>query len=92
MSSAQQTPLATEMPDESHRLLAAFAAESHGLVPPLTDWIAQGAWDEDNCGIDLYPPCLPGSPTGYHSWDPDTDGHWIDVFLYDTALARSEDL
>ena len=91
-SSAQRTPTAPEMPDESHRLLAAHAAASHGLPATLAAWISQGARDEDNCVIDPYPPCWWGSPTGYHSWDPDTDGYWTDLPVFGSALARAEDL
>ncbi|MFN2291748.1 MAG: hypothetical protein ACK2UC_11195 [Anaerolineae bacterium] len=91
-SSAQRTPAAPEMPDESHRLLAAHAAASHGLPAVLAAWIAQGARDEDNCVIDPYPPCVWGSPTGYHSWDPDTDAFWTDLPLFGSALERAEDV
>jgi hypothetical protein len=80
------------MPDESHRLLAAHAAASHGLPAVLAAWIAQGARDEDNCVIDPYPPCVWGSPTGYHSWDPDTDAFWTDLPLFGSALERAEDV
>jgi hypothetical protein len=77
-SAGQPTPTAPEMPDESHRLLAAHAAESHGLAEAHLEWLAQGAWDEDHCQFEPYPPCLPWIPNGYHSWDPDTDGYWTE--------------
>jgi hypothetical protein len=66
------------MPDESHRLLAEHAAISHGMTEPLVGWVAQGAWDEDHCWLDPYPPCLPGVPNGLHSWDPDTGEYWTE--------------
>jgi hypothetical protein len=66
------------MPDESHRLLAAHAAESHGLGAPYVEWLGQGAWDEDHCLFEPYPPCMLWIPNGYHSWDPDTDGYWTE--------------
>jgi hypothetical protein len=69
-------PLAPDMPDESHRLLAEHAAQSHSLTGSLVDWIAQGAWDEDYCEFEPYPPCWPWIPNGWHSWDPDTDRYW----------------
>lgn len=75
-SVAEQAPLAPEMPDESHRLLAGHAAQSHGLTGSPVAWIAQGAWDEDHCEIEPYPPCWPWIPNGWHSWDPDTGGYW----------------
>lgn len=74
--SALQSPEAPEMPDESHRLLAEHAAGSHGLPVTLAGWIAQGAWDEDHCEFEPYPPCLWWIPNGWHSWDPDTGGYW----------------
>lgn len=72
----EQAPLAPEMPDESHRLLAGHAAQSHGLTGSPVAWIAQGAWDEDHCEFEPYPPCWPWIPNGWHSWDPDTGGYW----------------
>jgi hypothetical protein len=77
-SAGQSAPIAPDMPDESHRLLAAQAAQSHGLAEPLLEWLAQGAWDEDHCQFEPYPPCLPWIPNGYHSWDPDTDEYWTE--------------
>jgi hypothetical protein len=74
----QQAPSRPEMPDESHRLLAEHSAVSHGLSGTAVDWIAQGAWDEDHCQFEPYPPCWPWIPNGYHSWDPDTDGYWTE--------------
>lgn len=73
----QDPPRAPQMPDESHRLLAAHAARSHGLPAQQVDWIAQGAYDEDHCGFTSYPPCQPAIPNGHHSWDPDTGQWWI---------------
>ena len=72
----EQVPLAPEMPDESHRLLAGHAAQSHGWSGSPVAWIAQGAWDEDHCEFEPYPPCWPWIPNGWHSWDPDTGGYW----------------
>ena len=60
-------PSAVEMPDESHRLLAEHAAQSHGLDASLADWIATGAYDEDHCAYDPYPPCIFWIPNGWHS-------------------------
>jgi hypothetical protein len=95
LSSAQDTPTAPEMPDESHRLLAAHAAASHGLVGTAAAWIAQGAYDEDHCLFDPYPPCVPWSPTGHHSWDPDTDEYWTEPAIwpeFGSGLVRAEQL
>jgi hypothetical protein len=73
----QEHGAAPEMPDESHRLLAAHAAQSHGLPAQQVAWIAQGAWDEDHCAFTQYPPCQFAIPNGHHSWDPDTGQWWI---------------
>ena len=40
-----ETPAAVEMPDESHLLLAAHAAQSHGLDATLASWTGTGAHD-----------------------------------------------
>ena len=74
----QPAPSSPDMPDGSHRLLAGHAAASHGLADPRLEWIAQGAWDEDHCAFEPYPPCIPWIPNGYHSWDPDTGGYWTE--------------
>ncbi len=73
-----QEPNAPQMPDESHRLLAAHAAQSHGLTGDPVAWISQGAYDEDHCAFESYPPCLTWIPNGWHSWDPDTDQYWTE--------------
>jgi hypothetical protein len=71
------TPYAIEMPSETHRGLAIYAAESHGVTGVEKDWIGQGAYDEDHCVVDNYPPCTGLlAPFGFHSWDSDTDGFW----------------
>jgi hypothetical protein len=75
-------PNAPQMPDESHRLLAAHAAQSHGLVGDLVAWISQGAYDEDHCEFEPYPPCSPWIPSGWHSWDPDTDQYWTEPSIW----------
>jgi hypothetical protein len=82
------------MPDESHRLLAEHAALSHGLAGDLAGWIAQGAYDEDHCQFEPYPPCWPWIPSGWHSWDPDTDGYWQVLLWPDDGpgLSRAGDL
>ena len=87
-------PLTPEMPDESHRLLAEHAALSHGLAGDLAGWIAQGAYDEDHCQFEPYPPCWPWIPSGWHSWDPDTGGYWQVLFWPDDGpgLSRAGDL
>ncbi len=71
-------PRTPEMPDRSHQLLAEHAAQSHGLAPGQVAWIAQGAYDEDHCAFEPYPPCIPWIPSGWHSWDPDTGQYWTD--------------
>jgi hypothetical protein len=71
-------PPLPEMPDESHQLLAEHAAQSHGLAGDILAWIGQGAWDEDHCQFDPYPPCLLWITNGYHSWDPDTGDYWTE--------------
>jgi hypothetical protein len=70
------------MPDGSHRLLAAYAAQSHGLVGDSVTWISQGAYDEDYCEFEPYPPCWPWIPSGWHSWDPDTDQYWTEPSIW----------
>ena len=77
-----ETPSAVEMPDESHRLLAEHAALSHGLDASLAAWIATGAYDEDHCVWNPYPPCIPWIPNGWHSWDPDTGEWWTDPAIW----------
>jgi hypothetical protein len=87
-------PRAPEMPDESHRLLAEHAAQSHGLAAQQAGWIAQGAYDEDHCGFTSYPPCQFAIPNGHHSWDPDT-GLWWEVPLWPdlgSGLTRAHNL
>jgi hypothetical protein len=74
----KRSGLGPDMPDESHRLMAGHAALSHGLSGELAGWIGQGARDEDHCTFEPYPPCVPWIPSGYHSWDPDTDGYWTE--------------
>jgi len=63
----QDPPRTPQMPDESHRLLAAHAAQSHGLSVEQAGWIAQGAYDEDHCAFTTYPPCQFAIPNGHHS-------------------------
>ena len=70
------------MPDESHRLLAQHAAQSHGLDATLVAWIGTGSYDEDHCAFDPYPACIPWVPSGWHSWDPDTGKWWTDPFIW----------
>ena len=71
------TPYAIEMPSETHSLLAIHAAESHVVTDSEKKWIGQGAYDEDHCVVDPYPPCTGLlAPFGFHSWDSDTDGYW----------------
>jgi hypothetical protein len=77
-----ETPSAVEMPDQSHRLLAEHAAQSHGLDTALVDWIGTGAYDEDHCVWNPYPPCIPFVPNGWHSWDPDTGEWWTDPVIW----------
>jgi len=77
-SAAPSGPAAPDMPDRSHELLAAHAAQSHGWVDPQVAWIAQGAYDEDHCAFEPYPPCVPWIPSGWHSWDPDTGQYWTE--------------
>lgn len=75
-----QEPPEPQMGDVSHSLLAQHAAESYGLTTQQSDRVSQGAWDEDHCSLELYPPegplCFPGIPNGHHSWDPDTNLFW----------------
>jgi hypothetical protein len=88
-------PLGPEMPDESHRLLAGHAALSHGLAGPLAGWIAQGAYDEDHCQMEPYPPCEAWIPNGWHSWDPDTGQYWTKPFFwwdFGSGLTRADQL
>lgn len=83
------------MPDESHRLLAEHAAQSHGLDASLVAWIATGAYDEDHCYYDPYPPCIPWIPNGWHSWDPDTGEWWTDPSIwpdFGSGLVRADTL
>jgi hypothetical protein len=77
-----QAPSTPEMPDGSHRLLAAHAAQSHGLAGDPVTWISQGAYDEDYCEFEPYPPCWPWIPSGWHSWDPDTDQYWTEPAIW----------
>lgn len=77
-----ETPRAVEMPDESHRLLAEHAAQSHGLDASQVAWIATGAYDEDHCVWNPYPPCIPFVPNGWHSWNPDTGEWWTDPIIW----------
>ena len=90
----QEPPRAPEMPDESHRLLAAHAAQSHGLPAQQVEWIAQGAYDEDHCAFTTYPPCQFAIPNGHHSWDPDTGQWWVIPGWPDlgSGLTRAHDL
>jgi hypothetical protein len=73
-------PPSPQMGDVSHALLAEHAALSFGLTPQQADWVSQGAWDEDHCAVDIYPPsgplCFPAIPSGHHSWDPDANLFW----------------
>ena len=87
-----QAPNAPQMPDESHRLLAAHAAQSHGLAGDPVTWISQGAYDEDHCRFESYPPCSLWIPSGWHSWDPDTDQYWTEPSFwpeFGSALVRA---
>ena len=77
-----QAPNAPQMPDGSHRLLASHAAQSHGLAGDSVTWISQGAYDEDYCEFEPYPPCWPWIPSGWHSWDPDTDQFWTEPSIW----------
>lgn len=81
-ASVPQVPNTPQMPDESHRLLAAHAAQSHGLTGDRVNWISQGAYDEDWCEVEPYPPCSPWVPSGWHSWDPDTDQYWTEPWFW----------
>jgi hypothetical protein len=86
---------AVEMPDESHRLLAEHAAQSHGLGATLVAWIGTGAYDEDHCAYDPYPGCIPWVPNGWHSWNPDTGGWWTDPIIwpdFGSGLVRANGL
>ena len=66
-----------EMPSQSHEILAFHASQSHGISDEAASWISQGAYDEDFCVVDPYPPCTGIiAPYGFHSWDPDSDGYW----------------
>ena len=71
-------PQAPEMPGPSHDLLTAHAAQSHGWTGNRVAWVAQGAYDEDRCAFEPYPPCVPWISSGWHSWDPDTGQYWTD--------------
>ena len=93
--STPETPAAVEMPDESHLLLAAHAAQSHGLDATLASWIGTGAYDEDHCYTAPYPPCIPWIPSGWHSWDPDTGEWWTEPFFwpdFGSGLERADGL
>lgn len=77
---SEYQPPIPQMGDVSHALMAEHAALSYGLSSQQAGWISQGAWDEDHCSVDIYPPsgplCFPAIPSGHHSWDPDTNTFW----------------
>jgi hypothetical protein len=77
---SEPEPPVPQMGDVSHGLMAEHAALSYGLTSQQADLVSQGAWDEDHCALDLYPPsgplCFPAIPSGHHSWDPDTNSFW----------------
>jgi hypothetical protein len=80
LDEAEPEPPAPQMGDVGHAMMAEHAALSYGLTDQQAGWLSQGAWDEDHCSVDLYPPsgplCFPAIPSGHHSWDPDTNTYW----------------
>jgi hypothetical protein len=81
-SQSRASPVAPQMPDLSHQLLAEHAARSHGLDGQRLAWVAQGAYDEDHCRFEPYPPCSWWIPNGHHSWDPDTGQFWTEPAIW----------
>lgn len=75
-----EEPPTPQMGDVSHSLMAEHASSSYGLTNQQVEWVSQGAWDEDHCAVNPYPPagplCFPAIPSGHHSWDPDTNMFW----------------
>jgi hypothetical protein len=79
--------------------MAEHAAHSYGLTAEQVEWISQGAYDEDHCATDIYPPagfwCIPAIPNGFHSWDPDTGAFWTEPSwwpAFGSGLTRANQL